>query len=1071
MRTMRIRKSSLRAKFLLLVVPLILLALTVVFTFFELNANKRAADGLNNKLEQLLTLQSAVLVEPVWNLAERQIELITSAIYGEEEVLSIEIVDETGAVLGQSGPPFTSDASYSGTRDIARGSGEESRVIGMLSIALTDQSIRAERKSRLVMMLILALILLAAIIGSALIGNRRTIGKPLELLLESINQKSRHPDSRVQIVQWQSGDEMGEVISAYNEMSLKQEALDAEIRKAYDEMEDRVDKRTQELSTASAQLTTAIESMSEGFCVFDTEDRMVLCNSTYKELMNPGQSDILVPGVSFKEILISATSNGMIEDAKGQEESWIEDRLKARRNSRYSALQRRGNDTWIQVTEYRTQDGGTVGVYSDLSEIKRLAIELERAKNEAEAANETKSTFLATMSHEIRTPMNGIIGMNNLLLDTNLDPEQTDFAETINRSAEDLLTIINDILDFSRVESGKLEMESTNFSIRHCAENALELVAVLAANKNIDLAYVLEPDVPEILVGDEGRLRQVFLNLLNNAVKFTEQGEIVLRIGNKTADWKVGEQVELDVCVRDTGIGIPPDRMDRLFQSFSQVDASTTRRYGGTGLGLAISKRIVEMMNGDMWAHSTVGEGTQLCFNIILPAGDGSAESALRLEQVDLAGRHLVIVDDNPTNREILLRQAKSWGMIPTTFEFPHEALEAFKNHTQFDLGIFDMNMPDMDGLQLAGAVRNTEVGKQIPLLLLSSIGRVIDRREDDLEQAAFSDILSKPIRPSALLDSLNNIFSSQLTQVRNSSGRKSNSDKFDHELGQKLPLRLLVVDDNPTNQKLASMVLKRLGYRCDLAANGLEAVEAARDHNYDVILMDIEMPEMDGIEATSAIRKIKEKETPFIIAMTANAMRGDRDRYLALGLDDYISKPIRVSSIIDALKAGAKATANKLDTPRTSARKNTPEKDIDASIAEALETAESPTPVISDSPESEITLDRSAISNLLELLDGDKDAFAELAKSGMVQGAKLVTTMVNAAADGDEATLARSAHSMKGTAGDFGATALVEHTRAIEKLAKAGEIEKAAKLIGSLEGIFDDSMKALQAVVTEHED
>lgn len=1065
---MGLRTTSLRAKFLLLVVPLILLSLTLVFAFFEFNANKRAAARLDNRLEQLLTLQSAVLVEPVWNLAERQIELIISAISGEDDVLSIKVVDETGAILGQSGPPFTADADYAGTRDIARISNDETRVIGTLSIALTDQSIRIERNSRLIMVLVLALLLLVAIIGSALIGNRRTIGKPLELLLESINQKSARPDARFEMVKWQSGDEMGEVIAAYNEMSRKQEASDAELRQAYDEMEDRVAQRTEELSTASAQLKTAIESMSEGFCVFDADDRMVLCNTTYTQLMNPGQPDILIPGVTFKEILENATSNGMIEDAKGREDAWIEERLKARKNPRHSALQRRGNDTWIQVTEYRTQDGGTVGVYSDLSETKRLAIELERAKNEAERANETKSTFLATMSHEIRTPMNGIIGMNNLLLDTSLDPEQRDFAETINRSAEDLLTIINDILDFSRVESGKLEMESTNFRIRHCAENALELVAVLAKKKNIDLAYILEPDVPEILVGDEGRLRQVLLNLLNNAVKFTERGEIVLKIGNKTPDRDPGDQVELDVCVRDTGIGIPQDRMDRLFQSFSQVDASTTRRYGGTGLGLAISKRIVEMMKGRMWVNSVVGEGAEFCFNIHLPVGEGVADDMLSMEQVDLADKRVIIVDDNPTNREILLRQTKSWGMIPTTFEYPHDALEVMNKGDVFDLGIFDMNMPDMDGLHLAQEVRKTDVGKNIPLLLLSSIGRVIDRRDDDLAQAEFADILSKPIRPSALLDSLNGIFSTSVQKVSNPNRQRSSSETFDHALGEKMPLRLLVVDDNATNQKLASMVLKRLGYECDLASNGLEAVEAAKNHEYDVILMDIEMPEMDGIEATSAIRDMKGNTSPFVVAMTANAMRGDRDRYLALGLDDYVSKPIRVSAITDALKAGAKAVHKKTgkDVAPKSPPTTTSTKDVTQAEAptDAVETASSAPPALS------VVLDKDAISNLLELLDGDTDAFAELANSAKDEGEKLILSMNAASESGDTAALARMAHSMKGTAGDFGAMELAAHTGDIERLVKAGNVKEALKRVGATEGIFNASMAAVQAVLRQHE-
>jgi PAS domain S-box-containing protein len=693
-------------------------------------------------------------------------------------------------------------------------------------------------------------------------------------------------------------------------------------------------------------------------------------------------------------------------------------------------LRRDGRPVWVlENANLLANTAGTPelieGTMFDITERKRAEEELQQAKDAAEAASRAKSEFLANMSHEIRTPMNGIIGMTELTLETELTPEQREYLSMVKTSADSLLTVINDILDFSKIEAGKLELDTTTFCLRDHLEETARSFAVGAAAKGLELVCDIRPDVPHDVVGDPTRLRQVIVNLLGNAIKFTDRGEVVLHV---EIEGKTSQDLSLHFAIQDSGIGISKDKQKLIFEAFAQADSSSRRKYGGTGLGLTISSRLVEMMGGRIWVESEAGQGSTFHFTAQFQLAQKLVSHKGRDSQLTLEGIHVLVVDDNPTNRRILERTLSQWGMKPTLADSGWTALAAVKRAKELDdpisLLLLDAQMPGMDGFTVAAKIQQERDLPASTVMMLTSGGQRGDAAR--CREVGISAYLTKPVRQVELREAI--------LKVLGMPNEKTQGQKLvtRHSLREaRRQLRILLAEDNAINREVAVRLLTKRGHSVSVAENGKQAVAAVESETFDVVLMDVQMPEMDGFEATAAIRKIEQSKgnhTP-IIAMTAHAMKGDRERCLEAGMDAYISKPIQFDELLEVTESLSDFSASAEVRPESGWK---------------LEVA-------------------------LARIGGDQALLADLAKIFCEKSPKLLAAVQDAVAQKNLVDLRRAAHSLKGAISTFAAQDAFDAAAKLEGFSRPEDFELSPNAYQDLESKVERTRQALESFASGH--
>ena len=901
----------------------------------------------------------------------------------------------------------------------------DGEMIGTIYIVRDLSDMREQLQQNV---LILALILLFCSVVAYALGSRLQglISDPILNLSRTAKIVSMEKDYSIRAAR-HGDDEMGHLIDGFNEML-------AQIQERDENLERAILARTAELKASEERSRLLLDSTSEAIYGIDLDGKCTFCNPACARLLGyEGPDDLLEKGMH--QLIHHTWQDGspyLKEDCriyqalKNEKGSHVEDEVFWRKD---------GSSFHAEHSSYPMRRGtemiGAVAVLTDITERKRTERVMREAMEAAEAASQAKSEFLANMSHEIRTPMNGIMGMTDLALDTDLTVEQRDYLSTVKKSSESLLCVINDILDFSKMEAGKFEISPIDFSPRETVEEAVKSLAMQAEEKGLEISCRIAPAVSERLVGDSDRLRQVIINLAGNAIKFTHLGEVVVEVEEVR---ETSDGAELHFSVRDTGIGVPADKLDSIFEAFVQADSSTTRDYGGTGLGLAISKRLVELMGGRIWAESEEGKGSTFHFTVLLGLSQSAPETA-KMPNGTLAGVPVLVVDDNATNRYILQEILTNWSMAPSTATDGPEALEemhrACADGQPYALVLLDVQMPKMSGIEVAKRIRETPALRGVTIMLLTS-----GTSKHELAQCSELDIaahLIKPLRRDELLHVILEALNRNKTQpeVQGPGTTRGARKVFTRK-------RILLVEDNPVNQRVALSILTKRGHSVVVAANGYEAITLLEQkgwNGFDLVLMDVQMPLMDGYAATGAIReheKISGAHLP-ILAMTAHAMKGDKERCLQAGMDGYISKPFQARELLQVVEQGANMPAA-MDKERR------------AALAEP----------------GEQTRGEQTRKALLEFFEGDRALVAEVVELLLQDLPRLWSNLRESADNGNLPALERAAHSLKSSVSMFGVPDILSLLEKIERSARERETGLGSAVIAELDAKLKLLMSAL---------
>jgi two-component system sensor histidine kinase/response regulator len=896
---------------------------------------------------------------------------------------------------------------------------------------------RAARFAGIIIVVMLVSLLAAYLLAARL---QSVISGPILELARTAFAVSTGKGYSVRVVK-KADDEIGFLFDRFNGMLDQIQQRDSELVWAREELEVRVDERTRELKKEVADRTLAEQNLEErttflnsliencpvALVALNADETVQMCNPAFEHIFRYRSQDVI--GHSLVDLIMTPAHHA---EAQADRQALLEGKTCHKITQR-----RRRDESLVDVEVFSvplTTKGSFAGVlllYQDITERKLAEEALHQAKDSAEAANRAKSDFLANMSHEIRTPMNGIIGMTGLALDTDLTTEQREYLGMVKTSADSLLKLINDILDFSKIEAGKFDLEAVDFSLRQSLGETLKALGLRAHDKGVELAWRVGAGVPEFVSGDLSRLRQIIVNLVDNAMKFTEQGEVVLEVEKESEHEQDGE-ILLHFRVKDTGIGIAPEKQKPIFEAFTQADGSTTRKYGGTGLGLTITAQIVELMGGEIWVESELGHGSTFHFTARFGIAKGNSVAHAAGDPQLLHDALVLVVDDNETSRIILVDMLMKWGMRVESAESAEAALAILERGVpaarQFSLIITDLHMPLVDGLGLVEALRKNPVFAPIPILILSSSAQPNDRARTRV--LGIAGLLTKPVQPSELLDAVLNALSAA-TSV---------------EMPQQTPalslhgegMKVLLAEDNAVNRTLAKKLLEKHGHTVVLAENGREALDALERETVDLALVDVQMPVMDGLEAIVAIRK-KEKGTGAhlpIVALTAHAMKGDRERCLAAGADDYLTKPIHTPALFAALER----------------------------IRTAKTTEGSP-PAAAATTATNLTTNSLDMADALQRVEGDSELLEEIARIFADECAKTMAEIRGALDAPDVRLLEQLAHRLKGSSSNLGARLLAQSAAELEMMARAGDLGSARLQFKAVEAEVSKLLVELEAI------